>query len=51
MSIDKSRKMAIATASAKRAGLSNFKKGSKGAAKREEIAMAIHRKLTRKGSY
>jgi len=45
---DKSRKMAIATAAAKRAGFASFKKGSGGAGKREQIAMAIERKMKRK---
>lgn len=48
MIMDKSRKMAIATATAKRSGFSKFKKGSSGAKKREDIAMAIERKLKSK---
>lgn len=48
MRMDKSRKMAIATATAKKAGFASFKAGSPGEKKREEIALAIERKLRKR---
>lgn len=45
-----SKKMAIATAAAKKAGFGSFKKGSAGASKRHQIAIAIEQKmLSKKG--